>query len=253
VSLRRRTGDPGCVTGWQRREVPGEWAYPQPDQQEAGAPCASSQRGMHRAKLVHGLHENASAREHMVASAFSHAFVAIALGKAYSQGPMPWRFWGLSVLCAVLPDADVIGFALGVKYTDMLGHRGLSHSLSFACVLGVSVVWVACSDVVRFSIAWWTLVLYFSLVTASHGVLDAMTNGGLGVAFLAPFDTTRSFLPWRPVQVSPISIAAFLGRNGLRVLRSELVYIWLPTALLCGLVSLCRRPRVNTDSSLPQH
>ena len=189
----------------------------------------------------------------MVASAFSHAFVAIALGKAYSQRPMPWRFWVLSVLCAVLPDADVIGFALGVKYADMLGHRGLSHSLSFAGVLGVSVVWGAFSAVVRCSRAWWTLGLYFSLVTASHGVLDALTNGGLGIAFFAPFDPTRYFLPWRPVQVSPISMAAFLGRNGLRVLRSELVYSWLPTALLCGLVSLCRRPRAHTDSSLPQH
>jgi inner membrane protein len=202
---------------------------------------------------LHGLYENASLKEHMMASAFSHAFVAIALGKAYSQRPMPWRFWVLSVLCAVLPDADVIGFALGVKYTDMLGHRGLSHSLSFACVLGVSVVRVAFSDVVSFSRAWWTLVLYFSMVTASHGVLDAMTNGGLGIAFFAPFDTTRYFLPWRPVQVSPISIAAFLGRHGLRVLRSELVYIWLPTALLCGLVFHFRRPRSHTDSSLPQN
>lgn len=72
-----------------------------------------------------------------MASAFSHAFVAIALGKAYSLHPMPWRFWVLSVLCAVLPDADVIGFALGVKYGDLLGHRGLSHSLSVAFVLGV--------------------------------------------------------------------------------------------------------------------
>jgi inner membrane protein len=135
----------------------------------------------------------------------------------------------------------------------MLGHRGLSHSLSFACVLGVGVVWVAFGNVVRFSRAWWSLVLHFSLVTASHGVLDAITNGGLGIAFFAPFDTTRYFLPWQPVQVSPISIAAFLGRRGLQVLQSELVYIWLPTALLCGLVFLCRRPRAHTDSSLPRN
>jgi inner membrane protein len=176
-----------------------------------------------------------------VASAFSHAFVALALGKAYSRQPMPWRFWGLSVLCAVLPDADVIGFALGVKYADLLGHRGLSHSLGFAFVLGLSVVWCAFGHIPRFSKAWWGLVLYFSTVTASHGVLDALTNGGLGIAFLAPFDTTRYFFPWQPVQVSPISIAAFLGTYGLWVLRSEVVYIWLPTALLCGGICLCKR------------
>ena len=39
---------------------------------------------------------------------------------------------------------------------------------------------------------------------ASHGVLDALTDGGPGVAFLAPFDDTRYFFPWRPIRVSPL-------------------------------------------------
>ena len=125
-----------------------------------------------------------------MASALSHAVVAMALGKIYRPQPMPWRFWGLSVLCSLLPDADVIGFALGIDYDDMLGHRGLSHSLVFAFCLGYAVVWGCCRDSARFSRAWWSLVLYFTVVTASHGVLDALTNGGLGIAFFAPFDAT---------------------------------------------------------------
>src|SRR6267378_8050335 len=44
---------------------------------------------------------------------------------------------------------------------------------------------------------------FFFLATASHGLLDAMTNGGLGVAFFAPFCDTRYFLPWQPIVVSP--------------------------------------------------
>jgi len=33
---------------------------------------------------------------------------------------------------------------------------------------------------------WKTALLLFG-ITASHGVLDAMTNGGLGIAFFSPF------------------------------------------------------------------
>ena len=39
--------------------------------------------------------------------------------------------------------------------------------------------------------------LYLFLSTASHGVLDALTDGGLGVAFFSPFDQTRYFFPFR--------------------------------------------------------
>ena len=46
------------------------------------------------------------------------------------------------------------------------------------------------------------LAIFFAAITASHGLFDAMTNGGLGVAFFAPLDNARYFLPWRPIPVS---------------------------------------------------
>ena len=64
----------------------------------------------------------------------THGFVAAALGKSFASGRVPARFWVLSVFCSILPDADVIGFRFGIRYEDMLGHRGLSHSLVFALV-----------------------------------------------------------------------------------------------------------------------
>jgi len=174
-----------------------------------------------------------------MASAFSHAFVGIALGKAYARHRMPWHFWALSVTCAIVPDADVLGFALGVSYSSPWGHRGLSHSLCFACVLSLCVVSLAFRQHVPGSRLWWSHVLYFFVVTASHGVLDAITDGGLGVAFFTPFDATRYFFPWRPVQVSPISIGAFFSTRGLHILGTELIFIWLPTILFCAAVRLC--------------
>ena len=38
-----------------------------------------------------------------------------------------------------LPDADVIGFGLGVRYEDPWGHRGATHSLMFALALGTTL------------------------------------------------------------------------------------------------------------------
>ena len=167
-----------------------------------------------------------------MASLFSHAIVAAALGKTFSANAMPVRFLWLSIFCATVPDADVIGLWAGIPYGSLLGHRGLTHSLSFAFVLSLLVVLFMFREIAAGSLRWWSLVAYFFLVTASHGVLDAMTDGGLGVAFFAPFENSRYFLPWRPVLVSPIGVAKFFNAYGLQVLISEMLWIWIPAGLL---------------------
>jgi inner membrane protein len=68
-----------------------------------------------------------------------------------------------------------------------------------------------------------------------------MTNGGLGVAFFAPFSSARFFLPFHPIEVSPISIAAFFTHRGIEVLESELLWIWLPFMGLAMMMYLWRR------------
>ena len=137
-----------------------------------------------------------------MASSFSHAIVALAMGKAFQNKELSWRELFLGALCSVVPDLDVIGFPFGIQYGDMWGHRGLTHSIVFAALLAGSLValWYRGKPAVALT----GLFLYFFLCTASHGVLDATTNGGLGVAFFSPFDTARYFFPVRPVLVSPI-------------------------------------------------
>jgi inner membrane protein len=175
-----------------------------------------------------------------VASAFSHAIAAGAIGVAFSRRGLPARFWALGAACAIAPDADVIGVALGVPFGSLLGHRGLSHSLVFAAALAALVVAVGFAQE-RAEVARPRLWLYFFLATASHGVLDALTNGGPGIAFFAPFDDARYFFPWRPVVVSPIGIRPFFSDWGRRVLESELRWIWLPSAIFAGLTVVARR------------
>ncbi|PYS98632.1 MAG: metal-dependent hydrolase [Acidobacteria bacterium] len=174
-----------------------------------------------------------------MASAFTHAFFAAAMGKVYTAARRPARFWLLSMLCAVLPDADVLAFAFGVPYGSMFGHRGLTHSLAFALALAFAVVALFFRDAPDRR----ALVLFFFLVTASHGALDALTNGGLGVAFFAPFSGARYFFPFRPVVVSPIGVGSFFSEWGLAVLESELLWVWLPTTIVVGVVLIFRRLR----------
>jgi inner membrane protein len=162
-----------------------------------------------------------------MASAFSHAIVALAMGKALRNKELSWRELSLGAFCSALPDLDVIGLYFGIQYGDMWGHRGMTHSIVFAAVLAGCLVGVWYRRRGAFAIM--GVFLYFFLCTASHGVLDAMTNGGLGVAFFSPFDTTRYFFPLRPVLVSPIGITEFFSAYGARILASEAIWIWVPS------------------------
>src|SRR3954469_20023432 len=171
-----------------------------------------------------------------MASLFTHVIAAFPLGQL---GPeeQRWsgRFWAAAFLCSVIPDVDVIGFSFGIRYGNMWGHHGMTHSLLFAFVIGLIAGWLVSPDKRS---RWYTVLILFA-ITASHGVLDAMTNGGLGVVFFSPFDTHRYFLAWRPLQVSPISVGRFFSVRGQEVLKSEFLWIWLPSFLLAtGVVAL---------------
>jgi inner membrane protein len=178
-----------------------------------------------------------------MASAFTHAVVGIALGQAAKPvWRKQWRFWGLAIFCSVLPDVDVIGFHFGIRYGDLWGHRGMTHSLLFAAVTGLLFATLLARS-------WrdrWLAALLLFVITASHGVLDALTNGGLGVAFLSPFNTSRYFFPWRPIHVSPLAAGRFFSERGLAILWTEITYVWLPAlvtgALLYALSQLRKNP-----------
>lgn len=179
-----------------------------------------------------------------MASIITHGIVGATMSAAYTftVEPMPRRFWILAVALAILPDADAIGFLLGVPYGSLFGHRGFTHSLLFALLAGLATTRFAFPATPIFSWQWWRLVFFFLLVTASHPTLDAMTTGGLGVAWFSPFALDRSFFPVRPIRVSPIGVKAFFSVWGLRVILSEMVWVWLPCLFVfLGLQWLKRR------------
>jgi inner membrane protein len=176
---------------------------------------------------------------------FSHALTATAAAQWW-PGRLPPRFWTWTAVCAMLPDLDVIAFLFGIPYGDMFGHRGFTHSFFFAALVGA----VAAAHVSHqphpshrlhpsHPMHLTLLFLWFTALTASHGILDAMTNGGRGIAFFAPFSDERYFFPWRPIQVSPIGVGFFSAR-GLRVLASEAGWIWVPSAIIAASARLFR-------------
>lgn len=166
----------------------------------------------------------------------THALVGLGAAEIYASRSLPASFYGLSVGLSLLPDLDVVSFRLGIPYQSRFGHRGFSHSL--CCAVVVSLLIASCASS-YFAQPWWQLGGFCLIVVIAHSLLDALTNGGGGIAFFSPFDDRRYFFPWRPVQVSPIGLAVF-SRWGLRALLSEVVWIWLPLLLLVGVVVLRR-------------
>ncbi len=177
-------------------------------------------------------------REPAMPTIFSHAAVPLLLGAAAGRRRISRPLLAAGAVAAILPDADVLSFRLGIPYADAFGHRGACHSIAFALL--VAVLAAACHRPLRSTP--WRALLFVGLAALSHPLLDAMTDGGLGVALAWPLDAHRYFLPWRPIRVSPIG-AGFFSARGWPVLASELRWVWLPSALLALPIYLWRRRR----------
>ena len=149
----------------------------------------------------------------------SHPATAVALR-------VPRRLAVAAVVLTILPDIDVIGFRFGIPYGSTFGHRGFTHSIAFAAAASAIATLVLRGDRRVFA--------YLFACAASHGLLDAMTNGGRGIAFFSPFSNRRYFFPWRPIRVSPI------GAVDAAVLWSEAKWVWLPAIGLAILQRLLR-------------
>jgi inner membrane protein len=168
----------------------------------------------------------------------THAVVGVAAGTLTSFRARRPLFWVLSAALPMLPDLDVFGAAFGIRFTSMWGHRGITHSLLAAVIIGVVTALLTHR---RLGTPRLDLALYFTAITASHGVLDALTNGGVGVAFFAPLDADRYFFAWRPIPVSPIG-RQFFSARGWHVVQAELLLVWLPAALVAAF-ALARHQR----------
>ncbi len=172
---------------------------------------------------------------------FTHALAGAAFSQAAPAGVTKGRLAACLGCAAVLPDLDVIMFAMKVPYAHPLGHRGFSHSIIFAMVLALVLTWMAgyAADPKR-NIR--TALIFFAAII-SHGILDALTDAGLGVGFFIPFTQERYFFPWRPVMTASLNPATFWSPETLEILLNEIAYVWMPLAAVSMVFHLIRQAR----------
>lgn len=167
----------------------------------------------------------------------THAAVPLALRLGLGGRAVPPRLLACGAIASMLPDLDVVGMRLGVPYASDFGHRGFTHSIFFAMVVALAG---ACFHR-RLRSGFLGAFLFLLAAVASHGLLDAFTNGGRGIELLWPWTSERYFAPVRPIEVSPLSIRGLLSPRGAQVLESEVIWVWLPALAAGGALLAARR------------
>lgn len=182
-----------------------------------------------------------------MASLFGHIAASTAIGYTFFPKQVRPLTLVAAGFCAFAPDLDVLSFKFGIPYASEWGHRGWTHSLLFALVAGGLIGWLSTFAIHRqgekasLTQASAMLIGWCILSMASHPLLDMLTNGGRGCALWWPISLERIFFPWRPIQVSPMSVADFFTPWGLEVLASEVLWIGFPALALVMIVRMLRR------------
>lgn len=160
---------------------------------------------------------------------------------AIGGGRVSRRLMAAGVIAAILPDADVIGFRLGIAYGAEFGHRGASHSAAAAVLLGL-LAWAAAA---RLKAPPAVAFLFVAASAASHGLTDMLTNGGRGVALWWPLSDVRLFWPARPVEVAPFGLRALTDGSLGHLLASEGLWLILPAVAVGLLYRLVSHPHID--------
>lgn len=175
----------------------------------------------------------------------THAAVPICLGLGLGKAKIPPALLFTGIAFSVVPDLDVLSFKLGIAYANAFGHRGFTHSLLFAFALPALALlfkrW--------FKVGYWRIWWFLTACLLSHSILDSLTTGGMGVGWLWPWSQERFFAPVQVIKVAPFQLAQYLKPNGIAVIQSELLWVWLPgVIMMIGLIML-RKQKVTKPNN----
>lgn len=173
----------------------------------------------------------------------THAAIPLAIGLGLGPRIISRRLLLAGIAASILPDMDVLAFHVGIPYEHALGHRGFSHALFSAGMIGL----VAMLAAAWFNSTRWKVFLFVAICMASHGLLDMMTDGGKGVALFWPFSGQRHFLPWHGIEVSPLKLDRILSGRGIEVALSELRWVWIPAAAATLCLYFGVRPQLKNN------
>ena len=125
----------------------------------------------------------------------------------------------VAAICGAIPDIDILGW-FHVPNSSILGHRALTHSLSFALVVGAIAAWWMFRATYQKSTLF-RLFVTFTLAIATHGVLDALSEYSVGIEFFAPFSQHRYRFTWQP-------LTDYQNVGVLRAILDEVRWVLLP-------------------------
>jgi inner membrane protein len=179
-------------------------------------------------------------------ASFGHLAVGLLAGRLHDEGRTPnarprnrtTTLIGFGLL-GMLPDADVLGVALGIGENSVAGHRGVSHSLLTAVALAIAGALVAR----RYGWSGLRTALAVTLAIGSHGVLDAFGQGGRAIPLFWPLSEHRFIAPWRCLPDAPRGMQ-FISRHGLCGAALEFLYFLPITAYALWPRPAARAPRL---------
>jgi inner membrane protein len=150
----------------------------------------------------------------------------------------------LFAVLAALPDLDVLLVALGAADGGSIGHRGASHSLAMAVLIG------AASALAARRFGWPALrtAVAAAAAIASHTFLDLLGAEGKGLALLWPLSAHRFHSPWRVFPDAPRGMR-LLSRYGVAELATEFG-LFLPVTMWALWPQITARLRRNEPPQL---
>src|SRR5262249_18763364 len=108
---------------------------------------------------------------------FTHGAIGFtAMRPAFGAAP-DRRLLFASILLPILPDADAL-LTPWIPYAHPFGHRGFTHSLFFAALVGVAAAALAVRG--KWGHSFLNLAIFFAAITAMDGWVEAMSYGGVG-------------------------------------------------------------------------
>ena len=164
----------------------------------------------------------------------THAALPLIAGMAMRRASAPVPLVIAGMIAAAVPDLDVVTLRAGIPYDAPAGHRGISHSLAFALLLGLLAWCLAPSLKAERGKAF----MFVAMAAASHGLADMLTSKGLGVEYWWPVSDERLFAPLRPLDVASIGLRGFRAGTIWDALWSELIWLILPAIVLALLYRL---------------
>jgi inner membrane protein len=145
--------------------------------------------------------------------------------------------WG--IIAQNLPDIDTIPGLFMRGDRALLFHRGITHSLFFALVMGLLLAWLAKNLHRKHVLSFATLAFFFCFQLALHDLLDTCNSYGTGL--LEPFSPHRFSINLLYVADPLFTIGLVIGALVLifKSGKAQHRVVWAKTAIAVSVVYLC--------------